>query len=147
MVDKDLASSRSDNDNGESLSHGESVNLPLTEAADAIENLLQLAQNERRPTVDQIVEYSELSDELREASGTEYDMPEVGDTVTDTDADRPQMQVVGVHPDTRADEYEVHPNKTVFDYNPGHPADAPVVEIRFPGSPDTYSYPVTRLKW
>lgn len=121
--------------------------LPTTEAADAIDKLLQLAQNGQRPSVDQIVRYSELSDELRDSSGTDYDMPEVGDNVWDIEANRPQMQVVGVHPDTRADEYEVHPNKTVFDYNPGHPADAPVVEIRFPGSPDTYSYPVTRLEW
>jgi len=121
--------------------------LPTTEAADAIENLLQLAQNERRPTVDQVVRYSELSDELREASGTEYDLPEVRDTVWDTDANRPKMEVVAVHPDSRADKCTVHENKTVFDYNPGHPADAPVVDIRFPGSPDTYSYPVTRLEW
>jgi hypothetical protein len=119
-----------------------------TEAADAIDKLLQLAQNGQRPSVDQIVRYSELSDELRDSSGTEYDMPEVGDNVWDIESDRrPRMQVIRVHPDTRADEYEVDVNVTVSDHNPDHPDDAPVVEIRFPGSPDTYSYPVTRLEW
>lgn len=117
-----------------------------TEAADAIEMLLQECQNEHRPTVQQIQEYMELAEELREAGSDEYAVPEYGDIVRDSERSSPEMEVFEVT-DISSDEFMVDSETTVAEYNPTHPDDAPVVGVRFPDSTDVYHYPVTRLEW
>lgn len=117
-----------------------------TEAADAIEMLLQDCQNGKRPSVQQIQEYMELADALREDSSTDYNVPSEGDIVWDTERHCPDMEVFEVT-DIPSDDFMVDTDMTVAEYNPAHPDDAPVVCVRFPDSTDVYHYPATRLEW
>lgn len=77
---------------------------------------------------------------------------EIGDRVIDADADgTPSAAEVVEVTDETADNYHIDAiNTTVAKANPGHPADSPVIGIRFvrgdePGGP-TYHYPAARLE-
>lgn len=76
----------------------------------------------------------------------------VGDHVHDRKQDPRPMVVVGT-PLTQADEYEADDGTTVAEYNPDHPTDDDVIEVKFAertcidlDHPQSYAYPRSRLK-
>jgi hypothetical protein len=124
-------------------------NLPIDKAADAIDELLTLCQNDNRPSVDRIVELAELADELREASAP-HNVPSVGTFVRDSEhaSGGPELEVVDVHPYTPANEFTYKDDDTtVAEANYNYPPTDPVVDVRWPGSEGVYHYPVSRLDY
>lgn len=94
-----------------------------------------------------IQQYEETADWVN------YELPEVGDTVFDSEThNSTRMTVREVNRQSRADEFGISTHgiteTTVFDKNPSHPPDAPVVGVSYGcGTGKIYHFPVTRLDW
>lgn len=107
------------------------------------------------PSTRELLAYMGFFDDrhLQSPNQSKYQMPQVGDLMEDT-GDLPswsedqRVRVVEVT-DTPAKEYTIENDtygRTVADFNPREPEDAPVVVANYVGSTKEYAFPVTRLE-